>query len=124
MSLLENVILPLRAKGVALKKDDIQRAKDLINSVGLYDKLNNYPNQLSGGQQQRVAIARSLINNPKIVFADEPTANLDTKTAESIINLLLNRNSSDKVAFVFSTHDNRLLTYAKKTYTIQDGVII
>ena len=125
MSALENVLLPLRANSkIKIDAQAIKKATDLLNSVGLADKIYTKPVHLSGGQQQRVAIARSLITSPEIILADEPTANLDTQTAESIISLLLEYNQKHNITFVFSTHDERLAKYAKLTYKLQDGVII
>lgn len=97
---------------------------ELIESVGLKGHENKFPSQLSGGQRQRVAIARALVNNPEIVFADEPTANLDHETGEQIITLMEELNKKYGTTFVFSTHDPKIMRRARRLIRIEDGKIV
>jgi len=122
LSAFENVMIPLQISGV---KNDIAKKKtiDILNEMGLSDKLNKRPDEMSGGQRQRVAIARALVNDPSIVLADEPTANLDSVTGKSIIELMKNLNVTRKVTFVFSSHDPMLLDYATTNIYLKDGAI-
>ena len=120
-SALENVLLPLLYSDV-LKKDQKQMGMQMLTKVGLESKINNTPAQLSGGQQQRVAIARALINNPKIILADEPTGNLDSKSGQSIMELLHQLHYEGKT-IVMVTHDMDLAKQAKKLIIIRDGEI-
>ncbi len=122
-SSLENVLLPLLYSDIP-KKDRHQMALDLLTKVGLQDKLNNTPSQLSGGQQQRVAIARALINNPKIILADEPTGNLDSKSGEEIMDFFHQLNQKEGRTIVFVTHDMDLAKQANRTIIIKDGKIL
>ncbi|EHP88534.1 ABC transporter ATP-binding protein [Methanotorris formicicus] len=119
---LENVELPLMLDE---KNKEYRRkiAKELLKLVGLEDRMNHYPNQLSGGQQQRVAIARALANNPKIIFADEPTGNLDSKSGEVIINILKELHEKG-ITIVMVTHDANLTKYATRIVKMKDGEII
>lgn len=96
----------------------------LLKEVGLENKLNSKPGELSGGQQQRVAVARALASKPKIVFADEPTANLDSKSAENLLNIMAKLNKEEKITFLFSTHDQRVIRKARRVITLVDGKII
>lgn len=121
-SALENVELPLIYSDVS-KKDRQARAKKLLVKLGLGDRLKNTPAQLSGGQQQRVAIARALINNPKIIFADEPTGNLDTKSGSEIMKIFDQLNSEGKT-IIMVTHEPNIAKHAKRTIHLQDGKII
>jgi putative ABC transport system ATP-binding protein len=102
------------------KKSRIERGKHLLNQVGLGTHIKNKPGHMSGGQRQRVAIARALACNPSIVLADEPTGNLDKKTAEEIIALLRRLNKEEGVTFVFSSHDPNVVAYAKRRIIIDD----
>ena len=123
LSALENVILPLEISGesgVTARKKAMRQLADL----GLSEHLAHRPNKLSGGQQQRVAIARALINDPAIVLADEPTANLDSDTAVKIINLMSELNQKSGATFIFSTHDQRLLAKINRKILLRDGIII
>ena len=119
---LENVALPLIYSGIG-KFERITFAKEALRKVGLEDKFYSRPNQLSGGQQQRVAIARSLVTNPKIILADEPTGNLDTKTGEQILKLLLNLNKEGKT-IVLITHEASIAKKAKRVIRVMDGRIV
>jgi len=122
LSALENVMLPLQvqSKPINLVK---KRALSLLDTMRLSNYRNHRPDQLSGGQQQRVAIARALINHPSLVIADEPTANLDTENAESIIDLMHEYNRKEGTTFIFSTHDQRLLNHVDRRIHLKDGEI-
>jgi putative ABC transport system ATP-binding protein len=117
----ENVQVPLELRGDA---DAATRARDLLTRVGLGDRTHHYPNQLSGGEQQRVAIARAFANRPRILFADEPTGNLDGTTGDKIVALLdeLNRESGATVVIV--THDLTLAEHAQRVIRLRDGLVI
>lgn len=121
-STLENVMLPLLYSDVP-KSLRTKLGLQMLNKVGLEDKLKNTPAQLSGGQQQRVAIARALINNPKIILADEPTGNLDSKTGAEIIKFLHKLNKEEGRTIVLVTHDPELAKEANRTIIIKDGKI-
>jgi putative ABC transport system ATP-binding protein len=105
------------------KEEREKRAAELLKAVGLEDKLDVRPSQLSGGQQQRVAVARALASHPSFVLADEPTANLDSHSAESLLDLMEKLNSDYKMTFVFSTHDARVIKRAHRVVTLLDGTI-
>ena len=124
MSCFENVEFPLlinpRPITVAERRE---RVMNLLKEVGLDKHANHRPDELSGGQRQRVAIARALVTQPALVLADEPTANLDTKTALSIIDLMLKLNQELSTTFLFSTHDDRILNKARRILHITDGRI-
>lgn len=100
-----------------------KRAVDLLKSVGLEDKLNQRPSQLSGGQQQRVAVARALASKPKFVLADEPTANLDSKSTSDLLDIMARLNKEENITFVFSTHDSRVIERARRVVNMIDGKI-
>jgi putative ABC transport system ATP-binding protein len=123
LSALENVMLPLQIKG-ASSKAAREKAMDRLREVGLSDVAHHRPFKMSGGQQQRVAIARALVNEPSLVIADEPTANLDSGTAHMIIDLMRQLNEKDGITFVFSTHDQRLLDRVKRLVRLEDGCIV
>ena len=118
---LENVLMPLMIKGEKPKPEFVERAKNLLNEVGLGGHLNKKPDELSGGQQQRVAIARALITRPALLLADEPTGNLDTKTAAEIFALFRQFNQQFGCAVLLVTHDARLSTTCDRTITLVDG---
>jgi macrolide transport system ATP-binding/permease protein len=123
-SALENVIMPLSYTAHHLSdQEGRQRAEDLLRRVGLGDRLDHEPSQLSGGQQQRVAIARALINNPSILFADEPTGNLDSKTSEEVLELFRRLNEEAGVTIILVTHDAAVARYAKRIIRITDGIV-
>ena len=122
MTALENVTLPTVFAG-APSDEGIERAIEMLNIVGLGHRLHNRPSQLSGGQQQRVAIARALVNNPAIILADEPTANLDLKTGEEIIQLLRKLNEDHGVTIISATHDLKMLNVSDRIVWIRDGRI-
>jgi putative ABC transport system ATP-binding protein len=123
LSAVENVELPLMFSATNPKRLRL-RAVQLLESVGLGDRLDHKPSQLSGGQQQRVSIARSLIGNPSLIVADEPTANLDQKTGREILELLRELNTNFGVTIVVSTHDPKVTQYAARIIHLADGQII
>lgn len=123
LSVLENVELPLVFQGIKLK-DRRKKSTGILEQVGLGEKLNMFPSQLSGGQQQRVCIARSLVTEPSIVFADEPTGNLDTKTEREIIDLLLELNVRLGITFVIVTHEHTVALRAQRIIHLRDGLLV
>jgi putative ABC transport system ATP-binding protein len=118
----ENVAYPMALAGMAAQARR-GRARELLASVGLAEKVGVRPDQLSGGQRQRVAIARALANGPSVVFADEPTANLDSHTAEEILDLMREINRARGVAFLFATHDTLVVSRARRVVTLHDGAV-
>jgi putative ABC transport system ATP-binding protein len=116
----ENVELPLLLMG---EKNHKGRVMELLDAVDLSDRAGHRPDQLSGGQQQRVAVARALASNPKLILADEPTANLDTENGEQVMDIMKKLNNETKTTFVFATHDPRVIKYANRVVTLQDGLI-
>lgn len=106
------------------KKEIEQRVKELLIDVGLGDKMDKRPGHLSGGQQQRVAVARALASKPKFILADEPTANLDSKSTSDLLDIMLNLNEQEGTTFVFSTHDQRVIDRARRVITLEDGKIV
>lgn len=119
----ENVAMPLMFKGI---DPDVRllEAKKMLCRVGLKDRMDHFPNQMSGGQQQRVGVARALVVDPKIIFADEPTGNLDSHTSEEVMELMQQVVRQQKKTLVMVTHDNHLATYADRVFHISDGKII
>ena len=105
------------------KKQRNKIAEELLTEVGLKDKMNSRPGELSGGQQQRVAVARALASRPKIILADEPTANLDSVSASNLLDIMLKLNKEENMTFVFSTHDQRVIDKARRVVTLVDGKI-
>lgn len=97
--------------------------KELLAEVGLTDKAKNRPTELSGGQQQRVAVARALASKPRFILADEPTANLDSKSTENLLEMMARLNKEEKMTFIFSTHDQRVIDNARRIVTLVDGKI-
>ncbi|KKS31566.1 macrolide ABC transporter ATP-binding protein [candidate division WWE3 bacterium RIFOXYB1_FULL_43_24] len=121
-TVLDNVILPLKYSDVP-STEWVRKAKEMIELVGLQDRLKNKSNELSGGQKQRVAIARAMINDPSIILADEPTGNLDSKTGDEIVNNFLRLNSRGKT-IILVTHDNDLAQIAQRRIVLKDGSIV
>ncbi len=123
-SALENVIMPLSyTAGNLSGAEQRRRGLAALEQVGLGDRVNHYPSQLSGGQQQRVAIARALINRPPVIFADEPTGNLDSKTSVEVMKMFSDLNA-DGITVILVTHSEEIAAYAKRTIRLQDGLIV
>ena len=123
LNVRENVELPLLIRRDISKQERSERVEKFIHAVGLADHITKKPAELSGGQRQRVAVARALVTHPKLVLADEPTANLDSKTGIEVIELMLAINKKYKTTFVFSTHDPRVMQRASVIYHLEDGEI-
>jgi len=122
LTALENVALPLIFQGVP-KKEREKRAKEMLEAVGLGDRLKHKPKEMSGGQQQRVSIARAFVNKPKILFADEPTGNLDTHTTKEVMDMITNIAREYNQTLIIVSHDPEIAIYAHKVITIRDGSI-
>lgn len=122
LSAVENVEYVMLLQGVPAPERR-RRACQILDEVGLADKYHRRPAELSGGQQQRVAVARAIVSNPSVVLADEPTANLDSKTGEELLQLMTAMNVQRKVTFIFSTHDEMVMAHARRIVTIHDGRI-
>jgi putative ABC transport system ATP-binding protein len=105
------------------QKERSERSAELLNAVGLGDRMDSRPAKLSGGQQQRVAVARALASRPKFILADEPTANLDTKSAETLLDIMEKLNHDENITFIFSTHDQRVVKKARRVITLVDGKV-
>jgi putative ABC transport system ATP-binding protein len=118
---LANVELPMRYSGEANNRR--KRAIEALESVGLGDRVRHRPNELSGGEQQRVAIARALVNNPAIILADEPTGNLDSKSGEEVMKILLDLNEKHNTTLIFVTHDPEIAAFTKRVIHLRDGLI-
>ena len=123
LTALENVLLPMDFRNKYTSKERLERAQYLLETVGLGDQLNKLPTAMSGGQQQRVAIARSLSNDPSVILADEPTGNLDSRTANEIFELF-EKLAAEGKTFVMVTHDNDLAARAGRTIRLADGEIV
>ncbi len=106
------------------KAERAERTLELMNKIGLGDRMKNRPGELSGGQQQRVAVARALAPKPKFILADEPTANLDSKSTANLLDMMAELNEEEGVTFIFSTHDQRVIDRAKRIITLEDGKVI
>jgi len=122
LSAIENTAFILELQGVE-KRVRNERAMELLKAVGLEDKADSRPNQLSGGQQQRVAVARALASRPQFILADEPTANLDSKSTETLLDIMAELNIKEGTTFVFSTHDQRVIDRARRIIYLEDGQI-
>jgi ABC-type lipoprotein export system ATPase subunit len=123
-STLENVMMPLSYSSAALTdQEERNRATEILGRVGLGDRLDHHPSQLSGGQQQRVAIARALINRPPLIFADEPTGNLDSKTSEEVLELFRQLNEDEGITVILVTHELDVAKHAKHIIRLKDGQI-
>ena len=123
LTAVENVSFPLTLLGVN-PKEIKERSYSALKDVGLEGMENRRPKELSGGQQQRIAIARALVKKPKLILADEPTANLDSKTGAEILDLMIKLNQTAKTTFVFSTHDKMVMDYARRLVFLRDGLIV
>jgi putative ABC transport system ATP-binding protein len=123
LTALENTVFILELQGVAAAERN-RRGMELLDAVGLADKAHHRPAQLSGGQQQRVAVARALASKPAFVLADEPTANLDSKSASTLLDIMLELNRTEGTLFLFSTHDPRVVDRARRTFHLEDGRVL
>ena len=119
----ENVEFIMQLQGTG-KKERENRTRELLQAVGLGEMTDRRPTKLSGGQQQRVAVARALASKPKFVLADEPTANLDSKSTENLLDIMEQLNKEEKITFIFSTHDARVVAKARRVITLEDGKIV
>ena len=123
LSAVENVEFGMLLQGVPAAERR-ERAVAILDDVGLADKYHRRPSELSGGQQQRVAVARAIVSNPAIVLADEPTANLDSKTGNELLEIMRQMNETKNATFIFSTHDDMVMHYARRLVMIRDGKIV
>ena len=124
-SALENVIRPLTyTAGDLSRREALRRGREALAAVGLADRMEHHPSQLSGGQQQRVAIARALINHPPVLFADEPTGNLDSRTGIEVMEMFGRLNSEEGITVILVTHSTEIAACAKRTIRLQDGLIV
>ena len=123
LSARENIEMIMLLQGIEEKKRKA-RTDELLNQVGLYEMRDRRPSQLSGGQQQRVAVARALASKPKFILADEPTANLDTSSTSNLLDIMSRLNENEKITFIFSTHDQRVIDRARRVLTLEDGKIV
>jgi putative ABC transport system ATP-binding protein len=123
LSAEENVEFIMELQGKT-KKERKERSNELLEAVGLAERRSNRPAKLSGGQQQRVAVARALASKPKFVLADEPTANLDSRSAENLLDIMENLNRDENITFIFSTHDPRVVRKARRVITLEDGKVL
>jgi putative ABC transport system ATP-binding protein len=119
----ENVEFIMQLEGVPKEERD-DRVKLLFDQIGLSDRMNDRPSKMSGGQQQRVAVARALASKPKFILADEPTANLDSKSTNNLLDIMLRLNETENTTFIFSTHDSRVIKKARRLITLDDGKLI
>jgi putative ABC transport system ATP-binding protein len=123
LTAMENTEFVMQMQGTP-KNVREKRVQELLTAVGLGDRLDSRPSRLSGGQQQRVAVARALASKPKFILADEPTANLDSKSTENLLDLMEKLNREEKVTFIFSTHDARVMKKARRVITLEDGKVL
>ena len=124
LTVYENIEYPLIMVQNVPAREREERVMKLLDAVGMLEQENKYPDQISGGQKQRVAVARALVTNPKLVLADEPTANLDHKTAYMVIELMKKMRDEFNTTFIFSTHDQKIVGEAEIIYTLEDGQIM
>ncbi|MBZ0177867.1 MAG: ABC transporter ATP-binding protein [Melioribacteraceae bacterium] len=123
LTVKENIEFIMQLQGISAEERE-KRVDVLLEQVGLLDRKNDRPNKLSGGQQQRVAVARALAAKPKFILADEPTANLDSKSTENLLDIMLKLNKTEDTTFIFATHDNRVMKKARRLLVLEDGKII
>ncbi|MCO6472945.1 MAG: ABC transporter ATP-binding protein [Melioribacteraceae bacterium] len=123
LTVKENIEFIMQLQGISAEERE-KRVDVLLEQVGLLDRKNDRPNKLSGGQQQRVAVARALAAKPKFILADEPTANLDSKSTENLLDIMLKLNKTEETTFIFATHDNRVMKKARRLLVLEDGKII
>jgi len=123
LTVKENIEFILQLQGQSRKECD-RRVDEMLEAIGLKDKKDQRPNQLSGGQQQRVSVARALASKPKFILADEPTANLDSKSTSDLLDLMEKLNREENMTFIFSTHDERVMRKARRLITLEDGKIV
>ncbi len=119
----ENVEMPLLLNGKS-PAERKQRVMELLEAVDVTNRAHHRPDQLSGGQQQRIAVARALATDPKLILADEPTANLDSENGKQVMDLMKKLNKDTGVTFVFATHDSRVISYAERVVTLEDGLVV
>ena len=124
LTVYENVEYPLLIVQNVSAEERKNRVSSLLETVGMTDQIDKYPDQISGGQKQRAAIARALVTKPRLVLADEPTANLDSKTAFMVIDIMRKMKEEFGVTFIFSTHDQRVVSEVETIYTLLDGVLV
>lgn len=124
LTVRENIMMPAVYARIKLNFDPKEKARELIDKFGLNDKENSYPNKISGGQQQRVAIARALLMNPRLILADEPTGNVDTKTGEDILKILHSLHEKEKITIIIVTHDPHIAERTERKIVIRDGQIV
>jgi len=123
LTVKENIEFIMQLQGRSQSECN-QRVDELLEAIGLPDKKNHRPNQLSGGQQQRVSVARALASKPQFILADEPTANLDSKATNELLELMEKLNREEEMTFIFSTHDERVMKKARRLVSLDDGKII
>ena len=122
---MKNVMMPLEYSRTRQRPKEMREwAEHLLERVGLKERMDHQPSQMSGGQQQRVAIARALVNRPKILFADEPTGNLDSKTSEEVLQMFQELNAKEGLTIVLVTHSPEVGAFAKEAYHIKDGLMV
>jgi putative ABC transport system ATP-binding protein len=124
LTVYENVEYPLLIVQNVAAEERKNRIISLLETVGMIDQKDKYPNQISGGQKQRVSVARALVTNPRLVLADEPTANLDSKTAFMVIDIMRQMKQEFGVTFIFSTHDPKIVSEVETVYTLHDGILV
>jgi len=123
LTALENVELPMQLQGKLTREEIRNRARQLLQSVGLEQRMDHFPNQLSGGEQQRVTIARSIANKPKILLLDEPTGDLDTRSTDIVMKILIDLNMREKITMIMVTHDVGLKAFAHRVVKMADGKV-
>jgi putative ABC transport system ATP-binding protein len=124
LTVYENVEYPLLIVQNIPARERRERVTSLLGKVGMKDQMNKFPDQISGGQKQRVAVARALVSNPRLVLADEPTANLDSKTAFMVIDIMKKMRDEFGVTFLFSTHDPKIVGEVETLFTLEDGMLL